>query len=140
LSGLCSTPPAGRWRCSVTTPSPANDHHTPTPAAERHEVRKKAKRLRYAADSATVLHGDRAKKLTARARAIQESLGSHQDSVVARAHLTKLAHTARTNHEDGFTYGRLHALEEQASHHAESQYEHAIAKLTQRRLDRWLRH
>jgi len=27
-----------------------------------HEVRKKAKRLRYAADSATVLHGDRAKR------------------------------------------------------------------------------
>ena len=105
-----------------------------------HEVRKKAKRLRYAADSATALHGDRAKKLTARARAIQESLGSHQDSVVARSHLTKLAHTARANHEDGFTYGRLHALEEQAAHHAESQYEHAIAKLPQRRLDHWLRH
>ena len=49
-----------------------------------HEVRKAAKRLRYAAESARPVFGKRAKRLAARAEAVQELLGEHQDTVVAR--------------------------------------------------------
>lgn len=40
-----------------------------------HEARKKAKRLRYAAELATPAGGRRAKKLAKRAEAVQQALG-----------------------------------------------------------------
>ena len=49
-----------------------------------HEVRKSAKRLRYAAESARPVFRNRAKRLASRAEALQGLLGEHQDTVVAR--------------------------------------------------------
>lgn len=76
-----------------------------------HEVRKKAKRLRYAAESATPVLGSSAKDLAKAAEAVQEVLGEHQDSVVSRARLRELAVTAQGAGESAFTYGVLHGLE-----------------------------
>jgi CHAD domain-containing protein len=77
-----------------------------------HEARKKAKRLRYAAETAAPVLGKRADKLVRRATAVQRSLGEHQDSVVSRQLLRDYGARARGAEENGFTFGRLHALEE----------------------------
>lgn len=77
-----------------------------------HEVRKAAKRLRYSAETAVPVLGSRASTLSARAKALQQLLGEHQDTVVARQVLRDLGVRAHLSGENGFTFGRLHALEE----------------------------
>ncbi|HEY0950875.1 CYTH and CHAD domain-containing protein, partial [Nocardioides sp.] len=77
-----------------------------------HDVRKAAKRLRYSAEIALPVFGDRAAELAARAKAVQQVLGEHQDTVVARQTLRDLGVRAHLGGENGFTFGRLHALEE----------------------------
>jgi CHAD domain-containing protein len=80
---------------------------------ELHEVRKAAKRLRYAAESAVPVLGDEAADLAARAEEVQEVLGAHQDSVVSRDLLRQLAVQVHLDGGNSFTFGRLHAAEEQ---------------------------
>ncbi|MEV0286261.1 MULTISPECIES: CYTH and CHAD domain-containing protein [unclassified Kribbella] len=79
---------------------------------ELHEVRKAAKRLRYAAESAVPVQGDDAADLAARAEDVQEVLGAHQDSVVSRDLLRQLAVQVHLDGGNAFTFGRLHAAEE----------------------------
>jgi CHAD domain-containing protein len=79
---------------------------------ELHEVRKAAKRLRYAAESAVPVLGDEAAALAARAEEVQEILGEHQDSVVSREFLHHLALEVFADGGNPFTFGRLHAAEE----------------------------
>ncbi|WP_164519616.1 CYTH and CHAD domain-containing protein [Nocardioides ferulae] len=77
-----------------------------------HDVRKAAKRLRYSAESAGPIVGGQAAQLSSRAKALQQLLGEHQDTVVARRVLRDLGVRAHLAGENGFTFGRLHALEE----------------------------
>jgi CHAD domain-containing protein len=79
---------------------------------ELHEVRKAAKRLRYAGESAEPVLGAEATALAGRAEQVQEVLGDHQDSVVARGLLRQLAVEVHLSGGNAFTYGRLHAAEE----------------------------
>jgi len=79
---------------------------------EFHEVRKAAKRLRYAAESAVPVLGDAASTLASGAEEVQEVLGEHQDSVVARELLRQLAIEVHLDGGNAFTFGRLHAAEE----------------------------
>ena len=74
-----------------------------------HDARKAAKRVRYAAESVQAVYGGDAKATAKAVTRVQEELGHHQDSTVARALLLELARRAGGN---GFTYGRLHALEQ----------------------------
>jgi CHAD domain-containing protein len=90
---------------------------TPQDAA-LHEVRKSAKRLRYAAEAATPIFGTQATALARAAENIQEILGDFQDSVVIRETLLMLAAQAADGPGIGFTYGRLHALEQQRGNEA----------------------
>jgi CHAD domain-containing protein len=80
---------------------------------ELHEVRKASKRLRYAGESAEPVLGTDAGKLAALAEQAQEVLGEHQDSVVARDLLRQLAVQVQLDGGNAFTFGRLHALEQQ---------------------------
>ena len=104
-----------------------------------HEVRKKAKRLRYSAEAATPALGKRAKTLAKRAKSLQDALGAHQDTVASRAWLEDLA--ARADGEDAVAFGagRLHAREEQRAHSAEREYEKALRRLPRKRVATWLR-
>jgi CHAD domain-containing protein len=86
--------------------------------AALHEVRKCAKRLRYASEVATPIRPKRAVRLAHAAHDLQRILGDHHDSVVARDLLLGLGAEARRRGESDFTYGRLHALE--SDHAAES--------------------
>ncbi|TFC61815.1 CYTH and CHAD domain-containing protein [Cryobacterium sp. TMT2-15-1] len=77
-----------------------------------HEARKRAKQLRYAAETAAPLRRTRAARLVAAARQVQDTLGDHQDSVVARDVLLRLGMAAYLQGENAFSYGRLHAVEQ----------------------------
>ena len=76
--------------------------------AALHEARKAAKRARYAAETALPALGGKARRQAARAKKLQELLGDHHDSVVARTVLLGLADHARAAAEDTFTYGVMH--------------------------------
>jgi CHAD domain-containing protein len=102
-----------------------------------HEIRKAAKRLRYAAESARPVLGKRAKKLAARAKAVQQVLGEHQDTVVARAALREIGVRAHLSGENGFTFGRLHAIEEARALRLVQQFPGLMAKFP-KKLKRWL--
>lgn len=81
-----------------------------------HEVRKAAKRLRYCAELAASASGGtaakRMRKTAKAARKIQDTLGLHHDSVVARALLADLGLRSQPAGNTAFSYGRLHAREE----------------------------
>mgnify|MGYP001765237527 CR=1 FL=1 len=88
-----------------------------------HEVRKAAKRLRYAAESAIPVLGEDAEELAARAEALQDLLGEHQDAVVARQVLIELAADPEISGEVGFGLGRLYDAEQARAIDLESSYE-----------------
>ena len=76
-----------------------------------HEVRKSAKRARYAGESVVDVFDGRARAFAGRMESLQETLGAHQDSIVARHMLFDLAERADQEGESGFTYGVLHGLQ-----------------------------
>ncbi|WP_405409880.1 CHAD domain-containing protein [Streptomyces decoyicus] len=77
-----------------------------------HGARKAAKRTRYAAEASRPALGRPAKKFAKRIKRVQQLLGDHQDSVVARGALRELATQAHRAGEGGFTFGLLHGREE----------------------------
>jgi CHAD domain-containing protein len=87
-----------------------------------HEARKDGKRLRYAAEAAAPVNPKQAARLADAAHGIQKVLGDHQDSVVTRELLRRLGAEAFTLGENGFSYGRLHALEQSAALEAEARF------------------
>ena len=125
----------------VTQAAKAAHRADPGPARDLalHEVRKKVKRLRYSAESATPVLGKRAKTLAARAKTLQEALGAHQDTVASRAWLQALAERADGDVAIAFSAGRLHAREEQRARSAERDYAKALRALPRKRVDKWLR-
>ena len=104
-----------------------------------HEARKKAKRLRYAAESAVPVLGSGAERYAAAAKRVQDALGEHQDTVVARQWLRDIAAVARLAGEDTFGYGRLHALEQQRAAVAEADFATAWKALDRKKLRRLLK-
>lgn len=96
------------------------DPASPVADAALHEVRKSAKRLRYAAEASAAIFGKRATTLARSAEEIQESLGDHHDSAVTRDRLCELAVDAAG--PSAFTYGRLHALEQRAGEEARERF------------------
>jgi CHAD domain-containing protein len=105
-----------------------------------HEVRKAAKRLRYAAETAQPVFGKKAKRLTSMAKDIQQLLGEHQDTVVARRTLREIGVRAHLAGENGFTFGRLHALEEARAAELEHEYPPLVRRLPKGKFNRWLTH
>lgn len=105
-----------------------------------HEIRKAAKRLRYAAESVAPAFGAPATELAARAEVLQEVLGEHQDSVVARAALRDLAVRLHPSGHNVFAIGRLHALEERRAGVATTAFDAAWAAVSEKSARSWLRH
>lgn len=104
--------------------------------AALHEVRKSAKRLRYAAEAAAAIHGKRARRLARAAEHIQQILGEHQDSLVTRELLRDLGARAHSEGANGFSYGRLHAIEQQRGSDAQTQFLLAWAQFRPKPLHR----
>lgn len=93
-------------------------------ADELHEARKEAKRLRYAAELCEPVQPAVARGLVDAAERVQKILGEHQDSVVTRQHLRRMGAAAVGRGENGFTFGRLHAVEEMRGEAAEESFNH----------------
>jgi CHAD domain-containing protein len=108
----------------------ARDVDTAPTADERavalHEVRKAAKRARYAGEAVAPLFGADALELAAAMENLQEVLGEHQDSLVTQQVLRELGMQAYLAGENGFTFGRLHGLEVARAAHAEAAYRKAL--------------
>ncbi|MDX3385617.1 CYTH and CHAD domain-containing protein [Streptomyces niveiscabiei] len=80
-----------------------------------HEARKKAKRTRYSAEAAEQALGAPATAMVKAAKSLQNLLGDHQDSVMAREALREIAAQAHAAGENAFTYGLLYGREERRS-------------------------
>ena len=101
-------------RAVKTVPGPERD-------LALHEVRKRAKRLRYAAETAHPLNPKRAARVSRFAQKLQTVLGDQHDSVIARDRLLRHGGVdAYLRGENTFSYGRLHALEQQKAADAEA--------------------
>ncbi|MEU1662628.1 CYTH and CHAD domain-containing protein [Streptomyces sparsogenes] len=77
-----------------------------------HEARKAAKRARYAAEAARPALGRPAKAFADLMTGLQELLGDHQDSCVARRALRELAEQAHAAGESAFAFGVMYGREE----------------------------
>ncbi|MBB6406903.1 CYTH and CHAD domain-containing protein [Arthrobacter sp. AZCC_0090] len=93
-----------------------------------HQVRKDAKRLRHAAEALRDVHRKPAVKLARDAQELQKILGEHQDSVVARSVLLRIAGDAEGSPENKAALGRLLAAEEQRATDSEARYERVAKK------------
>ncbi|MER6786203.1 CYTH and CHAD domain-containing protein [Streptomyces sp. NPDC000658] len=89
-----------------------------------HEARKKTKRTRYAAETATPAIGGSAKALAKSMKSLQSLLGDHQDSVMARQILRELSAVAHAAGESAFTYGVLYGREQGRAEQAEKALPH----------------
>lgn len=115
--------------------------HAETPAErdiKLHEVRRAAKRLRYACEALSPVFGDGAARLGDAAKELQEVLGEHQDSVVSQQLLRDLADRAVLHGEEALILGRLHLLEQQHAERSLAHFVVAWANASDTRLRRWL--
>jgi CHAD domain-containing protein len=99
-----------------------------------HEVRKAAKRLRYAAEAVsrgdTAVLGGRARDLGAAAERIHDLLGEHRDSSLLQQHLRDTAGAGRHS----FAYGVLYEVERHGAALCLADYPAALAGLERARL------
>ncbi|MFI6771003.1 CHAD domain-containing protein [Streptomyces sp. NPDC050355] len=95
-----------------------------------HGARKAAKRTRYAAEAARPALGRPAKKFAKRTKRLQQLLGDHQDSVVARGALRELATQAQRAGEGAFTFGLLYGREEALAADRERELPEVWAKVS----------
>ncbi len=101
---------------------------------ELHDVRIRAKRLRYAAELLIPLSGDRVRQLAAAAEQVQELLGELHDAVVAIDWLQGLADHPRL----GFTAGELAAREAAAAETVRASWRQVWSPLAGGRLSKRL--
>lgn len=136
-------PPAARKAYRAVRRSVAVAADGPAEARDEalHEVRKGAKRARYAAEALTPACGKPATQFAHKMEDIQRELGEHQDSVVMRALLRQWA-TGDSDAGRVFAYGRRDAQEQQRGHAAELAFIKLWSSLQQRKKEpllRWMR-
>jgi CHAD domain-containing protein len=100
-----------------------------TASGSLHEVRKAAKRVRYTAEVAAPVLGSRAADLVDRMKDVQDVLGERQDTLITRDWCRRLGMAASAAGENGWTFGRLHALEEARAAAAEAEFRRLEPKL-----------
>ncbi|MEO9323936.1 CYTH and CHAD domain-containing protein [Nocardioides sp. C4-1] len=103
-----------------------------------HDVRKAAKRLRYACETLEPAWGAEAKRLRKAAQEVTRVLGDRQDSAVARGELRRIAREATGAGESAFSYGVLHAREEAVSTARETELDDVWEALADPALREWL--
>ncbi|WJY68476.1 CYTH and CHAD domain-containing protein [Corynebacterium auris] len=93
-----------------------------------HDVRKAAKKLRYASVAAEGA-GLKARRLTKACKALQSQLGDFQDAVTSRDRIERLAAAARERGEDTFAYGLLYQREMDRGARALEGYEKTVSEV-----------
>jgi CHAD domain-containing protein len=107
--------------------------------AAMHEVRKKAKRARYAADAARPVSGQKLAGWRKDVKAVQSTLGEHQDTVVTRKALYRLGITSYRDGGNAFTFGLLHGRNAADAAEARRTFSRRWRKLREGRHPTWLR-
>jgi CHAD domain-containing protein len=102
-----------------------------------HDVRKDAKRSRYAAEAGRAVVGRGPPPLRRGVTELQESLGDFQDGVVTREVLRELGAAGTSPGRTASPSGRLHALEQVKAEAAVAAWPQARAAMSRRRLRRW---
>jgi CHAD domain-containing protein len=102
--------------------------------ARLHEVRKAAKRARYAAEAARPVFGKDAGRIAVRMEEVQEVLGEHNDGVTSRPVLRELGVLAYLGNENGFTFGLLSGLEHEQAERSRVAYDELRPSLRPKRL------
>ena len=96
---------------------------TPEWVEQLHTIRKRAKQLRYSAESGEQLQSNKHRKVAKVAKGEQSVLGDFHDAEVSREHLASLASASGITPADAFVYGRLDAREEFAAKAALAEYD-----------------
>jgi CHAD domain-containing protein len=104
-----------------------------------HEARKAGKRLRYVTEVARPAAGKAAKRHAKAVKGIQQALGEHQDTVVARGILRSLGALAHVDGENGFAFGVLHGHDTARAAAVEAQLPQLWKQASRKKLRRWLR-
>jgi CHAD domain-containing protein len=125
-----------RLRRRVAAAAEASD---PTMRDKRlHDVRKAAKRARYAAEAMAPVYGRKARRFAKAAKRVQSTLGDHHDTVVTRTVLRQLGVQSYLDGENAFSYGRLHGVELANAAELEARYRAAWSRASRKKLRRWL--
>ncbi|MGZ4600544.1 MAG: CHAD domain-containing protein [Oryzihumus sp.] len=103
-----------------------------------HDVRKAAKRARYAAELCAPALGAPAADLAARMESVQEVLGERQDSAHAQQVLLELMSAPGAGGPEGFVCGALWSAEQQLAGAAEEAYPVALGRAEERAVRHWL--
>ena len=104
-----------------------------------HEIRKRAKRARYAAELATAALDEGPSRLAGRLADLQDVLGELQDAVVAEERLAALVRDERITGGAAFAAGKLACTFGQARSDARSRWPAVWKAAKAKRLRRWLR-
>lgn len=92
------------WRRASTAVKQLDPHPTPD---ELHDIRKRVKRARYAAELAVLVHGHKARDFAARLATVQDTLGDVHDAQVAEDWLRTAVARHTFTGAGGFTAGQL---------------------------------
>ena len=103
-----------------------------------HDVRKSAKRLRYACETLEPWWGPDAKALRKAAQEVTQVLGDRQDAAVTRRDLRRIAAEATAAGESTFTYGLLHARQEARGIALEREFAEVWERVRHKDLRAWL--
>jgi CHAD domain-containing protein len=104
-----------------------------------HEVRKKAKRARYAADTVKPVYGKKLRKWRKNVKAVQSTLGEHQDTVVGRDVLRHLAIAGHGEGQNTFTFGMLYARDAETAEKLRERFAGEWRRLRKGGRPGWLR-
>jgi CHAD domain-containing protein len=120
-------------------PAGADAAHSEATAsdAELHEARRSAKRARYAVEVLAPAAGKRAARLIGRLKEVQDLLGNHQDTVVAREVLRAEADDAEAAGQSAFTFGLLHGRQASVAANAVTKLPEVRARV-RAAVKRWL--
>ncbi|MFC7595967.1 CHAD domain-containing protein [Terrabacter sp. GCM10028922] len=102
-------------RMPIDASDPEAPHDRDEHVTRLHSVRKAAKRLRYAAETAAPVTGKRISRTGKHAKRIQSVLGDHHDAVITRATLRHLALDEASGEAAAFLLGHLDADEQRAT-------------------------
>jgi CHAD domain-containing protein len=135
---VLATEPEEEHATSVSAAA-GGDRQVATAAEQIHDARKSAKRARYALEAVRPAMGRKARRLSKRLASVQEVLGTHQDTVVARAVIKRLCVKARQAGEETFTYGVLYQAEADHGQQAMSQFASAWQRASAKRRSKGYR-
>jgi CHAD domain-containing protein len=101
-----------------------------------HDVRKRAKRCRYAAEAVAPIAGKPAREFAKRVADVQDVLGEHQDAVIARTWLGKAA--ADLSSHEAYAAGMLAGVELTAANVSRDEFPSVWKDAAKKQLRAWL--